>query len=133
MKGYQFKIMTLTYKALHGNAPYYICELLNWYHPNRHLQSENYASLVPNRHESIKYGKRHLDTAAAMLWNTLPNVIKCALTITLFKRLLKTYLFLVVKSFTCIIMLPIFAVFFYISFLFTFHLYFSYAICKIYI
>ena len=44
-----------------------VCDLLNWYHPNRHLRSANTTSLVPNRNETITFGKRLMDTASASL------------------------------------------------------------------
>ena len=33
LKRIQFKILVLTFKILHRDAPGYLCELLNWYHP----------------------------------------------------------------------------------------------------
>ena len=72
----------------------YLCDLLNWYHPNRPLRSANTTSLVPNRNKSVKFGKRLMDTAAASIWNFLPDEIKCVPNIVLFKKHLKTYLFI---------------------------------------
>lgn len=37
----QFKIMVLTYRALHGQAPEYLSEFLNGHNPNRSLRSSN--------------------------------------------------------------------------------------------
>ena len=37
-KRIQFKILTITYKALNGMAPSYICDLLQVHHPNRNLR-----------------------------------------------------------------------------------------------
>ena len=93
-KRVQFKILLLVFKYLHCEAPSYVCDLLNWYHPNRHLRSANTTSLVPNRNETITFGKRLMDTASASLWNFLPDEIKCAPNIMIFKRHLKTYLFI---------------------------------------
>ena len=87
------KILLFVFKALHSEAPPYLCDLLNWHHPNRHLRSANTPSLVPNRNKTVKFGKRLMDTAAASLWNFLPDEIKCAPTIMIFKKHLKTYLF----------------------------------------
>ena len=71
----------------------YLCDLLSWYHPNRPLRSANRISLVPNRHRTVKLSRRLLDTAAATLWNDLPdNIRNCDNTWT-FKKLVKTYLF----------------------------------------
>ena len=89
----EFNILLFVFKALHSEAPPYLCDLLNWYHPNRHLRSANTSSLVLNRNKTVKFGKRLMDTAAASLWNFLPDEIKCALTIMIFKKHLKTYLF----------------------------------------
>ena len=58
----QFKILTMTYKALHHNAPTYICDMLNWCQPARTLQSASTTSLVPNRNRTIRYGRRLLHT-----------------------------------------------------------------------
>ena len=89
----EFKILLFVFKALHSEAPPYLCDLLNWYHPNRHLRSANTLSLVPNRNKTVKFGNRLMDTAAASLWNFLPDEIKCAPNIMIFKKHLKTYLF----------------------------------------
>ena len=37
IKRVQFKILLLVFKSLHGETPSYVCDLLNSYHPNRHL------------------------------------------------------------------------------------------------
>ena len=58
-----------------------------------HLRSANTPSLVPNRNKTVKFGKRLMDTAAASLWNFLPDEIKCAPNIMISKKHLKTYLF----------------------------------------
>ena len=89
----EFKILLFVFKALHSEAPPYLCDLFNWYHPNHHLRSANTPSLVPNRNKAVKFGKRLMDTAAASLWNFLPDEIKCAPNIMIFKKHLKTYLF----------------------------------------
>ena len=93
MKRVQFKVLVYTFKAFHNETPIYLCDLLSWYHPNRPLRSANRISLVPNRHRTVKLSRRLLDTAAATLWNDLPdNIRNCDNTWT-FKKLLKTYLF----------------------------------------
>ena len=74
----QFKILTMTYKESHHNAPTYICDMLNWYQPDRTLRSASTTWLVPNRNITIRYGRRLLDIASAALWNPLPDYIKFA-------------------------------------------------------
>ena len=41
-KRIEFRILTITYKALNGIAPSYICDLLQVHHPNRNLRSGVY-------------------------------------------------------------------------------------------
>ena len=93
VKRCQFKILVLTYKSLKNEAPSYISDLLNWYQPNRHLRSANTTSIIPKRYKSVRYGKRLMDTGAAMRWNSLPNEFKCAITTNCFKKTIKTHLF----------------------------------------
>ena len=88
VKRCHYKISVFTYNVLHQNAPRYICEMVIWYHPNRQLRSANTTSLVPHRHKSILDGRRLMDTGAAVLWINLPNNIRCASFLLLFKRLL---------------------------------------------
>ena len=89
LKRIQFKIFVLTFKILYRDAPGYLCELLNWYHPTRHLRSANRTSLVLSRSRTVKLGRRLMDTAAATLWNTLPEGIKCSPSVMIFKKILK--------------------------------------------
>ena len=49
-----------------------LCDMLNWYHPSRPLRSGAFPSLTPNRHNTIMYGCRLCDTAAATIGNNLP-------------------------------------------------------------
>ena len=73
-KRVQFKVLVYTFKAFHNEVPIYLCDLLSWYHPNRPLRSANRISLVPHRHRTVKLSRRLLDTAAATLWNDLPDL-----------------------------------------------------------
>ena len=77
----------------YDDAPEYIQNLVNRYHPRRQLRSVNDILLTPNRNRTVKYGRRLMDTAAASLWNTLPIDIKNAQNIVSFKKMLKTQLF----------------------------------------
>ena len=93
MKRCQFKLLTITFKSLHDDAPEYIQNLVNRYHPRRQLRSVNDTLITPNRNRTVKYGRRLMDTAAASLWNTLPIDIKNAPNIVSFKKMFKTHLF----------------------------------------
>ena len=87
-----FKILTITWKVLHGQAPSYIRELLHPYVPSRELRSTNQSQLtVPKYYHA--YGKRAYAVAAPILWNSLPNAIKVQECYITFKKHLKTHLF----------------------------------------
>lgn len=90
----EYKICLLTYKCLHGFAPKYLSNLLQRYTPQRELRSSKdtlYLRLqeIPNNN----YGKRAFKCIAPSLWNKLPIHIRQALSIDIFKSLLKTHLF----------------------------------------
>ena len=68
----QFKILLPVFKSLYCEAPSYVCDLLNLLNdPNRQMKSANTSSLVPNRNETITFGKQLKDTASASLWSFL--------------------------------------------------------------
>lgn len=89
----QFKLLVMVYKSLHRQSPQYIRDMLTWYQPSRHLRSALTTSLVPNRHRTVRIGKRLFDTSCAALWNSLPQDIKTATNIVTFKKLIKTFLY----------------------------------------
>ena len=93
VKRCQFKILVFTYKSLKNEAPSYISDLLNWYQPNRPLKSANTTSIILKRYKFVRYGKRLMDTGAAMRWNSLPNELNCAITTNCFKKTIRTHLF----------------------------------------
>ena len=88
-----FKILLLTYKALHGLAPDYITELLISHKPIRSLRSSSKLLLKPAI-TSTSYGDRSFSAAAPKLWNELPISIRSAKSLDVFKTLLKTHLFI---------------------------------------
>lgn len=90
----QYKILLFTYKALHGQAPAYINDMLQWYQPTRPLRSEAVPSLVVPKTLTVAYGRRYFGSAAPMLWNSLPKQTRCIDSLNTFKRMLKTHLFL---------------------------------------
>ena len=88
-----YKRMVLTFNSLHRNGPAYIKTALNWYTPPRDLRSRNIPSLIPVKSRSIRINNRLLQGGSARQWNSLPKSIKCAASLTIFKKQLKTYLF----------------------------------------
>ena len=89
----EFKVLLITYKALRGQAPTYIQDLLQPYQPSRSLRSSSKNLLVKPRFNLNSYGKRAFSVAAPDLWNSLPQDIRSSCTVDIFKRKLKTLLF----------------------------------------
>ena len=82
------------FKALHGKAPRYLEEPITIYQPTRALRSENQSMLKPPSDARTRtYGDRWFDTAAATLWNNLPNSLRNIQSVDSFKKDLKTLLF----------------------------------------
>ncbi|KAI3352067.1 hypothetical protein L3Q82_020882 [Scortum barcoo] len=88
-----FKILLLTYKALHGLAPSYLNELITPYQPTRVLRSQNAGLLVVPRVSRSSLGGRAFSYQAPVLWNQLPVWVREADTVSVFKNRLKTFLF----------------------------------------
>ncbi len=88
-----FKILMLTYKALHGLAPQYLSELLIPYTPTRDLRSSETGLLTVPLTRLRSMGDRAFSSLAPKLWNSLPIEIRQAKTISTFKSRLKTHFF----------------------------------------
>ena len=91
-----FKILLITYKALHGLAPNYITELITvkpLFHYNLRSDGELFLQR-PTIKSSATLGDRSFALAAPTLWNELPTEICHANSILTFKKLLKTFLFI---------------------------------------
>ena len=85
-----FKLLVFIYKAMHNDAPVYLCELVCPYQPTRTLRSANNNMLEVKRTRT-KAGDCSFAVAAASLWNNLPTVIKTCDNLTSFKRLSIAY------------------------------------------
>ena len=89
-----FKMLTLTYKCLHVEAPDYLKDLLVL-HPNtRQLRSSkmSYRLIVPFTTRQT-FAARSFNVAGSRLWNNLPNSLKDSTSVEQFKKGLKTHLF----------------------------------------
>ena len=89
-----FKILLITFKALHGLAPSYIKDLLVPYKPERNLRSANKALLEPPEVNLVTQGGRAFSARATVLWNTLPTGLRFADSVSSFKSRLKTHLYI---------------------------------------
>ncbi|KAK3534277.1 hypothetical protein QTP86_008690 [Hemibagrus guttatus] len=91
----RFKTLMLAYKAKNGPAPSYLKALVTSCTAPRLLRSTSTARLVPpSLREKGRYTSRLFSVLAPRRWNELPLGIRTAENLTVFKRQLKTYLFL---------------------------------------
>ena len=89
----KYKVLSLVYRGLHGLAPPYINDMLEWYTPGRAgLRSSGECRLRVPRTMGV-YGNRRFSVAGPSLWNELPMDLKCAGSLSVFKCQLKTHLF----------------------------------------
>jgi len=87
-----FKILTLTYKCLHNEAPQYLQDLIELKQPNKNLRSSE-APCLKTPIAGSKYKDRAFSTAAPNLWNKLSIHNRNLPTLTSFKAAIKTDLF----------------------------------------
>ena len=92
---FEFKIITVTFKTLHGFARAYIKDLLQSYHPALDLWSSMKNLLAVPAFNIKSYGRRAFSVAAPLLWNSLPQhkSYRDAGSLDIFKRRLKTVVF----------------------------------------
>ena len=88
-----FKVLLLAFKAMNAMAPAFICDLILPYVPARQLRSSSENFLVASRPKTKFYGERAFVAAAPYLWNRLPEDVRKATTVPMFKSRLKTHLF----------------------------------------
>ena len=88
-----FKVLLLTFKAIHKLSPVFLQELISKCSPSRKLQSSDAMLLERCSYNLKTYGSRAIRVAAPELWNKLPREIKLCDDIDNFKKKLKTYLF----------------------------------------
>ena len=88
-----FKVLLLTYKALHELTPTYLSDLVLPYIPTRTLWSQDAGLLIVPRISKQTAGGRAFSYRAPFLWNGLPTHVRDANSVSTFKSLLKTHLF----------------------------------------
>ena len=89
----KFKILLLTFKALHQQSLTYIQNLIIRYLPSSSFESSFTLSLNPVSFNLKTYGSRAFSVSAPELWNKLPDDIRSCENLSLFKHKLKTHLF----------------------------------------
>ena len=88
-----YKLLLLTYKAVHQLAPPYINVLVKLKQSSRQLRSSNLCLLQTPKARLKTYGDVAFSVAAPAEWNRLPEHIRSSPSIGLFKYNLKTFLF----------------------------------------
>ncbi len=84
-------MLLIVFKALNGQAPSYISDLISFKSTSKPLRSANKALLYVPR-PRLQF-KGDFAVAAPRLWNQLPPDIKSAPSISVFKSRLKTHLY----------------------------------------
>ena len=89
-----FKVLLLTFKALHGLAPQYLQSLISAKTSRYNLRGSNTLLLtMPSVKSKATLGDRAFAIAAPSLWNSLPSELRSITCLTSFKAHLKTFLF----------------------------------------
>ena len=89
----QFKVLVITFKVIHGNAPEYLRELIQPKKNGRQLRSSNENLLHIPRTKNVTHGDSCFQVAAPRLWNNLPCALRRVNSLDTFKNSLKTHLF----------------------------------------
>ena len=89
----EFKVLVLTYKALNGLAPPYVCDMIQPYQPTRALRSADANLLAVPQVRLKTFGHRSFHYASPHLWNQLPVDMRKSPSLHIFKNRLKTHLY----------------------------------------
>ncbi len=89
----QFKTLMLAYRTTTGSAPSYFHSLLRTYILSRSLRSASERRLVVPSQRGSKSLSRTFSFIIPGRWNDLPNNIRNAGSLSIFKQQLKTHLF----------------------------------------
>ena len=91
-----YKIACLCYHCHSSTAPSYVTDMLHRkpFH-TRKTRSSAYTMPLLNRpaHSKATLGVRSLSFASSSVWNSIPNYVRCAPSLSSFNSRLKTYLF----------------------------------------
>ena len=91
-----YKIACLCYHCHSSTAPSYVTGMLHK-KPSHTCNTCSSSYIMPlfNRpaHSKATFGDRSFSFASSSVWNSIPNDVRCAPSLSSFKSLLKTYLF----------------------------------------
>ena len=89
----KYKIAILAYKCIYNQAPDYLNNMVEVYHPSRSLRSSNRLYLKQQHSKTKTLGPRAFSHAAPAVWNDLPDDIRLSNNFNTFKSKLKTHYF----------------------------------------
>ena len=89
----QYKLLLLTWKCIHNQAPDYLKDLISLRPSVRLLRSNDTNVLETSNNHVNSWGKRSFEISSPTLWNKLPESTRTIDTICTFKKHLKTHLF----------------------------------------
>ena len=87
------KVLTLTFKALSGECPAYLADLINVQQTRRTGLRSGDSNKLFERRCRRQWGDRSFVAAAPRLWNALPLALKESQSLQTFKKNLKSFLF----------------------------------------
>ena len=89
----RYKIACLCYHCHSSTAPSYVTDMLH--KKPLHTRCSSYTMHLLNRpaHSKATLGDRSFSLASSSVWNSIPNDVRCAPSLSSFKSSLKTYLF----------------------------------------
>ena len=91
-----YKIACLCYHCHSSTAPSYVTDMLHKKPLHTRItRSSSYTMPLLNRpaHSKATLGDRSFSFASSSVWNSIPNDVRCAPSLSSFKSRLKTYLF----------------------------------------
>ena len=91
-----YKIACLCYHCHNSTAPSYVADMLHKkpsHTRNTHSSSYTMPLLIRHAHSKATLGDRSFSFASSSVWNSIPNYVRCAPSLSPFKSCLKTYLF----------------------------------------
>ncbi len=89
----KFKALMFAYRTISGSAPLYLNSLLQTYMPSRSLRSASERRITVPSQRGTKSLSRTFSFTVPIWWNDLPNSIRAAESLPIFKKRLKTHLF----------------------------------------
>ena len=91
-----YKIACLCYHCYSSAAPSYVVDMLHKKPPHTRItRSSSYTMPLLNgpAHSKATLGDHSFSFASSSVWNSIPNDVRCAPSLSSFKSRLKTYLF----------------------------------------